>query len=417
MLLLFTSLRASSQLSTVSSDSINYLTAEDEAFMIDKKTNYLIKFNPVLSGIESLIDQKVFTIGIEKKIGKAFSITPTITFNYTNNFEELNSYNVNLELRYFFEMKKRIKQNLQASNLSGKYISILTGLGSSNLFDNFSYGIKAGTQKRFLNYGYFDNYFSITISDFNYEQPSPISGTLSDFRTISISTGMDAAIGFGKNYKINEGTKCPILRCHQDRYSGWKINLRRFTRLTIANNQFPGDRTITSLFLNPNLSHEQKLFGSMVSMNWDFDSQINFSNSSFYENTSFELKYLNLELHGELRYYVGQKKRILQGQSGNNLSGLYLNIGSIFSIENYESLEVLNGEINLKQNNDRLLDFAIGFGYQKEFLRNMYIDLDLGIAKNVYENNFNPRRDDLRLISEIKVGFVFDNLFQPDAKF
>jgi|GEM_PF-1990732 len=390
------------------SDTVIYVTPEEEAFMIDKETKGLIKLTPTLFNLNSLFEEKEIGLGYEFKIGNSFSLYPNATLNFLDSFDDIEFYSLGLEGRYFYRHNDNIKSGKQANNLSGNYISLGTDyLNSVSDFFEYnisSYSLNLGYQQRFLNYGYIDQSLSLTYFNSSFD-PFGFPGSNSEtFYQISFSFNTQIGIGFGQNHSLSDNAKCPIFRCNQDRFSAWKYNVRRTWGISYRKpDNFEG---AFSFFLNPNFIYEKKIGSSSVSINHDFDLFLNYSDVALDQiTTEFGLQIATFSYRPALRSYIFQKNQMTNGKSGNNLSGFYAFVRPEFLYNNSKFFQLSERTVFLN------ISGQAGIGYQKEILNNLFIDIDLGVSKNIYNSKTSVANTSIQLVSDIKVGFMFDNFF------
>jgi len=396
-------------------DSILYVTPEEEAFMIDKKTTSLFKIQPLSNSFTDRIRGNTFSFAFEQKLNKSFSISPIINLDISNDIEVLKS-NVGLgvEFRYYHKLSRLIKEKKQANNLSSNYFasSFHTNFNiGDNVFKKsnsveFSYGV----QKRFLNYGYLDFSVNLGMNRFNLDSNSGIGPfRASDTQVYYLSTETNVGIGFGKRYEITEEAKCPIFRCFSNRRSAFKLNLNKTWSLVRRSSSLV-DNDITALSMNPNIAYEIKLGKSPISFEQDLDIWITFSDYRLNNNgdpkNRFGFDGFSMRYRAGLKYYHSLKSRIRNGKSGNNLSGVYIfGRGEFRSANSYTSILDDAGNTELKRVIYRGQGVQLGYGYQKEVLKNLFYDISLGISKGFGEHKYFSKN--LSLVSDIKVGIMF----------
>jgi len=392
-------------------DSILYVTPQEEAFMIDKESKYLFKIQPLRNSLVDINRLRTFSFAFEQKLGTSFSISPIVNLDIKDNSfpGSKTTADLGFEFRYYYKLAELIKQKKQANNLSSNYFasSFITNLSTdrnwvfrgTNTFE-LAYGI----QKRFLNYGYLDFRVNLGVRRSGLDQNSGIGPFRNATRNqFYLSTGTNVGIGLGKRYELSEEAKCPIFRCFSNRRSAFKINLNKTWSLSTQ-----GDDRIY-LYLHPNIIHEFKLGQSPISFEQDLDTWISFSNFRLNGNgeikNSFGFDRLSLKYRAGFKYYHSLKSRIRNGQSGNNLSGLYIfgrgayRFGQTLIFETNE-----NGLITFKEVNYRNQAVQMGYGYQKEVLENLFFDINLGVSRGVGKNNLFD--NGWGLVSDIKVGIM-----------
>ena len=378
-------------------DSVLYLTAAQEAFMIDKETKGLFKTSP---------------LAYERKLSKALSINfefqPTAVVADFYSFGAI-SLNLggNLELRNYWRLPELIRSGKQANNLSSEYYGL--GVGFSTPISNGSDGLfldqrkiyaVIGSQKRFLNYGFLDYGVKLGYTENDFEATG-IFEFERNLSSISISTFINAGFAFGKRYSINDETKCPIFKCNLDKKSMLKINYRGISSFTYGETLESKGEKILRIDANPNISYERKIGSSPLSINQELDVSVAISTG--------DVQYLRLNYSIGVRYYNRLKKRIQSGQSGNNLSGMYFKTRGTYSTTGYNYFQHTSneGEFIVKKTSGSHINLDIGLGYQKTVLKNYYFDLGFSYAARIHtfkvpENNMRVNFD-----IDIAVGKYF----------
>ena len=379
-----------------SQDTVLYLTAEQEAFMIDKETKYLIKIDP---------------IGFERKISNAFSINAAFSPSYSGS-EGLQSF-VSTELRYYYKLSKLIKEGKQANNLSSEYFS--AGLDyDGGLFGNsgvrlssYDYNISWGSQRRFLNYGYIDYGVKLGYESYRYDL-TDFGGTSYNAKLVRLSTKTAVGIAFGKKYKIKDVVRCPIFKCHLDRKSTFKLDFNKVFDLAYGTNSETNNNYQFIANINPNISYEHKIGASSFSINQELDFLLGFSSRISNHNPTSGFSKYSLAYTVSLRYYFQLKSNIRKGKSGNILSGVYWFGGASFNYGDSKlPLFDVNSGIEVSKHN--YINMPVGIGYQKTLLNDFYYDFQIENKIRVDEKIRPNISSDHRvgLFIEFKVGKLF----------
>jgi len=366
-------------------DSVIYLTDEQEAFMIDKETKYLIKLGP---------------LAYEQKLSESFSINTSILPTYTSN----NGFGIrsDVELRYYYKLSNLIKEGKQANNLSSEYFSagvIYDGspfIGDGRKNTSFGYSINWGSQRRVLNIGYIDMGIELSYNTFENISSSG-EQVISSF--VTLENRSFVGIAFGKNYEISDVVKCPIFRCHLDRKSALKFNLNKSFSITYGSNSLYGDGNQLSVSLNPEISYETKLGRSAFSLDHKLELLLGASTRISNLNPNAGISEYSLGYTVALRHYYHLNRNIKKGVSGNNLSGSYWFLGGSFQYG--DSKLPLNDEDEVIGNHN-YLSIPFGLGFQKTLLESYYFDFQFGLDIKPAENIGNSL-----IISEFSVGKVF----------
>ncbi|MFT4533319.1 MAG: hypothetical protein ACJA1A_000772 [Saprospiraceae bacterium] len=379
-----------------SQDSVLYLTAEQEAFMIDKETKYLFKTGP---------------LGFERKISQAFSINAAFSPTYSGSGGL--QVTTGAEVRYYYKLSKLIKEGRQANNLSSEYFS--AGLDyDGSLFGNsgvrvnsYDYNISWGSQRRFLNYGYIDYGMKLGYESYSYDLTN-FGGTSYSAKLIRLSTKTAVGFAFGQRYKIRDMVKCPIFKCHLDRKSSFKLDYNKIFNLAYGTNSVINNRYQFFANINPNISYEHKVGTSPFSINQELDFLLAFSSRISNSNPNAGISSYSMAYTVSLRHYFRLKSEIRKGKTGNNLSGVYWFGGASFNYGDSKlPLFDINSDVTVGKHN--YINIPVGLGYQKSLLNDLYYDFQLGFELRANEN-IRPNISSIHqagLFIEFKVGKLF----------
>ncbi len=113
-------------------DAVSYLTPEEEAFMIDKKSTYLFKLYPYSSSLANVVNRQGLSFAFEKKLLKAFSVSLLADFPQAIDWQsplkskvsESTFFRGGIELRYYYKMASLLEKGKQANNLSSNYFGV-----------------------------------------------------------------------------------------------------------------------------------------------------------------------------------------------------------------------------------------------------------------------------------------------------
>lgn len=378
----------------VQQDTVVYLTDAQEAFMIDKETKYLFKIGP---------------LGFERKLSESFSIN--LIFQPTYSASSGLRLESGAELRYYYKMKRLISEGKQANNLSSEYVS--TGIDYDGLFPgssypsrNINYKISWGSQKRFLNYGYFDYSLSMRYAHGLYDL-SKFGLERFESKAIVLSTRTAVGFAFGKRYKIDDVVSCPIFKCHLDRKSILKLNLNKVFSIAYGSNSIIDEKSRLVATINPNMAYEHKLGASSFSIDHDLDLLVGFSSRVSNLNAAAGLSNYSIGYTATLKHYFKMKSNIRKGKSGNNLSGYYWFAGASFQYGN-SKLPLYSQSSDAEVGKHRYTEIPFGLGYQKTMLDDYYFDFRIGIQTKIGESIVPPVDEhNNNVIVDFKVGRLF----------
>ena len=336
------------------------------------------------------------------------------------------------ELKWYYNLAKRIRENKSANNFSGNYLSIraeksfadhkkslfngYTLIGENGKYlTEYTYeyyqqkiGLAYGIQRRFFRNGFID--FSVNldrITNINanqklifkngdnsippsYTSPSnveSVNNTFSTKHTWQVQTEMRFGLAIGDFRKRSNQPLCDVLQCHEEEKRRWKIGWPSL-RLG-AQNQM----------LASSIAYERKIGNSSFSVNTQIDGYFENQQPNDFLFNSFQ----SSELLGSLqsRYYFTQKRRILKRGGGSNLSGVY-SAASLFLVRQ----QTLTNNERLYSNR---LEWGPTLGFQQKLFKHGYIDFNFSFTK-VFSQDSNFKQlvvGDLTFRPSFKLGFAF----------
>lgn len=348
--------------------------------------------------------------GLEQKIGESVSLDFGLGLSSQNHtlrevlFEAIvatSGFEVFVEPRYFFGMKKGILDGSRASNVTGRYL----GFNGSYIFSftnsqlsAYSLTSKFGIQTTYLNRGLFDANLFAGI-------------TTSETLGASFSMGTQIKIGFGW-IKGREGDSqaviCDAFRCFEENLSWTKLDILNLPR--VSGNQF-------GFFFKPRLkiTRERKIKES-VSNSLNMAGYIGYNQATFSDdfiNLAYtdsipdffqpKSQYFNIGTEISLRHYLSKKKKIAQGKTSNNLNGLYLE--ALFFIEvGYTSFT-----------DNKFVKFSglgatsgteVHFGMQQRILDKFFVDFFLNVSTFTSTFGFQESKDSREQFN-LSLGYTF----------
>ncbi|MBL7806206.1 MAG: hypothetical protein JNN28_00225 [Saprospiraceae bacterium] len=365
-------------------------------------------------------------IGAEYKISPTFSVGAyyQMLLGYQPGNEFLNkggwlySASVAVEGRWYHDMKRRIKEGRSANNFGGRYLG-LEGIWSNNNtftdnWDDKRVALRYGLQQRFLRHGYFDISIGAGVS-----QGSPILKYSTYFSSDQrVSVGLAAFLPKFRNAAQN-GNLCDVLHCQDEQYNMWKVNI--FDVVAFRSNGI-----VYNLELHPNVAYEQKLGRSPFSVELAVDAVFNTGKYRYYylldqKEYSNRITSATWDATGELRWYYNMRKRMLNGKSGNNLSGTFFGL-------QLNRHNLIKSAVNYETDNAGSLDGSLitgdywttnlVWGIQQRILDRGFIQFKIGAGSTFGGNNYRyeeagkpltkiGRENELNVVGELKVGFAF----------
>jgi hypothetical protein len=283
------------------------------------------------------------------------------------------SFGFSIEPRWYFTMRKDIKNGLVANNFHGNYLGLRTSfeleistvpkpntptqIGAEKFVLNqyMSNELTFGIQRRILNRQYIDFGIGTGIK-------TRLRTTDADNKIKSQQWLFNYRLAYGfilnKTTKVkNDAARCDVLRCFEEEKGMWKIGLSQLIS-RLNEKQFIGGLLV---------AYEQKIPKTSLSIEGSIGLKGQIQSKKVILLQTDDKYALNLGLLS--RYYYDLKKRIARGKSANNLSGEYfgLRVDYINAASTY----------NLQSN------AAIGtflWGKQQRLLKHLNLDFWIGYS-------------------------------------
>jgi hypothetical protein len=332
-----------------------FIDRYENVFMTKVPTRHMVKFGTskyIQAVPYPLIDDKnlnrtTLHLGYEFKFLPAFAVALSgyIPLNgesaITN--ERLKHTVLDAQLRWFFDMRRRMQNGKNANNFTGNYMALFYNVPGITRFDPITglregaqwkaeyisqVGLRFGLQRRFLNYGFMDFSFSLsTASDQFSIKP----------KSLMFSTQASFGIALGDWKKAARPPLCDIFLCDELEKQQWKV---RLPDLSISHNL---KRLRTGLAYERHLARSWtinlQLDGALnggvntISHDWEQDyilpdGQMGTRSIPYALVTSKE----NVVIASvQPRYYFLQKRQRLLGKGGNGFSGVYAGLNSQYN--------------------------------------------------------------------------------------
>jgi hypothetical protein len=365
------------------SESVEYLTPQEYAMMLDRNDRFLIRASLISAGVEWEFIDNLSVLG---QVG------------LTEDFWE--GQFAKAELRYYLPLKSFSK-----SSLNGPYISAgaktYNPIGSAIGFDlndltrSSLYYANLGLQRRFLGNGLAD--FGLR---FGYKEQTDYffsNGVRQEVNSTSFLLESKTSIGLGLT--LNRGSEldydrlCPVLKCYDTEKFLLKINFADAINLEI-------DQAYTRFRSNPSVAVEQKLGNLPFSAQFKVSLDYQAIDGRVEEVSNHGYSFSNIQYDLEARYYYNLNSRMRKGKTGNSLSANYFSFGytRIDRREDYRSRET------------RYFDYR-GFyattGLQRTFGKRLYFDLYMGAAYLNSGEGYNQFFNDFDFVGGANVGIKF----------
>lgn len=335
-----------------------------------------------------------YGFGYEFKLFPAFSLGTNLSVssglvddNHKSGTPREGTVTANIYGRWYYDMKRRIREGKSANNFSGNFLALVTEKRwqyEPDLQRLTQTGIEFGLQRRFLNYGRLEfaigAYYQKYSNGFYTSDLINTTGKTTDFE---ISTRSSLGFAFGDWKRTNNIPLCEILYCDEFVNDQWKI---LWPILRLSNHMTNG--TI-------GFAYERKFGKSPLSINSQILIDYRRSRSDYViASRAVSSKNYQTQPSLQIRYYFLQRKKIKKGTGGNNLSGLYFGPYSDYIKYVYRVSE------DPKTTTEHL---GIGFtiGYQKTLFRRAYIDVSGAQSWNLLK----VPADREKSIGSLRIGF------------
>lgn len=388
----------------------------DEVFGLHEPARWLFKWDAA-SALPALglNPQDVNTGGLrfdaEWKPGQAFSLNASymLGMEFILDGLDLRNHGFRLEPRWYFGMRKRVREGRGASNLSGNYVGLelhsLLRAGKVEAGARTIYRsalARIGMQRRLFRYGFFDISYGIGLRSY----PSTVynRGGTKVFSDARIGVGL--ALARPKTARNAQAPGyCEVLQCFREERRMIKIDLFNLLRVT-ASDQFAGTARVAL---------EQKIGDSPFSVELEGLLQgwfANYEYSTFSEPSTQKIRNFSYGAQLQGRYYYAQKRRIATGKSGNNLSGAYLALqGDSRWGQNNTTFIPASGNSSKIQSTSALVRGGLLWGIQYRLFEKGFIDFNFGAGRGqeriTRENTGTYTLKEWHIMGSLRAGLAF----------
>ncbi|MBE9462189.1 hypothetical protein ACFP1I_13200 [Dyadobacter subterraneus] len=294
------------------------------------------------------------------------------------------------QLRWFFDMKKRIRKGQSANNFSGNYLAINYTLpGTHVIWENEpTIGLKAGFQRRLLNSGFVDYAFAL--------QQRSLSFRYGLFYFWQFSTQISYGFAFGDWKRARKHPLCDVLLCDENIQHQWKYKI---PEITLGYHLYR---------VRLGAAYEHKIKSSPFSLNFQYDFNI----TKGYSYVKQPANYMAYDTYGsdntkelsqfftfQPRYYFLQKRNQMAGRGGNGLSGIYTGINAELGVY-FGKHNIFN---DLKFRRNTLYTGAL-FGFQQRLFRHGYVDFNTSYN---FKHEFRQSENSSGFRGNLGLGFAF----------
>ena len=330
-------------------DSVEYLTPQEYAMMLDRDDRFLFRVDLLSGGLEwGFVDKFsiVAEVGVEE-------------WPYGR-----------IELRRYFETEK-----IAQSAFSGMYISLGADAFNNNgwwlaPYSQYYYA-KLGLQRRFLGNGLADfgiraGYVNENIAEYDFIGDDLEFETINErYFLVETTTSIGLAFATKSKKKLDYDRLCPVLKCFDTERFLLKLNVANSFRLAVGQS--------FDIFLQPSLAIEQKIGDAPFSVQAKLKLRQAFSATN--ESSFYSTRYQNgFTVDVEGRYYYNLKNRMAKGKTGNSLSANYVSL--VYSRRDQWTYTDGGNAPNVNNSNG----VFIQTGVQRTFGERLYFDVYIGLG-------------------------------------
>ena len=293
------------------------------------------------------------------------------------------------ELRYYYDMSRRIKEGKSANNFSGNYF----GLTYYSTFDKNggrvigNYALNAvavrwGMQRRFFKRGLVD--LGLSLSS---EKPMSTLFSGESPRSYSLRTHRIIGLAWGDFKTPTNTSKCIVFNCQENYAQLWKINWPTVELGT------------TRQEISLGVAYEHRIINPKFSVNFGIDINANRWNleNRFVRGDGYRQTQLWLRGVFQPRYYWNNK-------GINNLSGGYL---ALSLSGQYDAKTYSIGLPNLDSYSFRM-EFGPTVGFQQKIFKRGYLDMGLTQSHLLRQfNDLSRNNQKWALSGYFQLGFAF----------
>ncbi|MCF0057020.1 hypothetical protein [Dyadobacter sp. CY356] len=393
MLILFKSAYAQDDVKVTLTEEADTLVKQrfidryENVFMTKVRTRHMLKvgLSQYYQAVPyPLTDDKTLN-NLSLHIGYEFKFLPAFSLALSGHFplygvqrpvkESIQNTVMDAQLRWFVNMRKRIKAGNSANNFSGNYMALFYNIPGT-IDDDPKAGLKFGFQRRFLNHGFMDFSFALFKSVFDYSYGYNLTG-------LQFSTQASFGFAIGDWKKSATAPFCDILLCDEFQGQQWKIRLPEITVGYYLNRIRTGvgfERKIKSSPWTINVQLDAAMNNGFNNLRYDHEVTVGYDSNDHLITTTYP--YANvysrekiLILSVQPRYYFLQKRQKHNGRGGNGLSGWYAGLNTEYNYYKgkHSGWEIPGGDLKSETN---IIQVGPLIGFQLRVFRRGYLDMN-----------------------------------------
>ncbi|MCF2447424.1 hypothetical protein L0657_25950 [Dyadobacter sp. CY345] len=382
-----------------------FIDRYDNVFMTKVPTRHMFKigisqyYQPIQFSLsdDKILNNSSLMLGYEFKFLPAFSIAlsshlPVYSAEIPSRYIGYN-FVYDAQLKWFFDMKNRIREGKSANNFSGNYIAVnytLTGEPVDRKNDE-TIGIKVGFQRRVLNSGFLDFAFAFQQQDIGFSYGIT--------KLWQFSTQISFGYAFGDWVSSKKRPLCDILLCEEEIANQWKIKVPELTFGYYLNRMRYG------------VAYEHMIKRTPFSLNWQYDLNLmqgySYTKGSVYPTVldtygSVVTKEITQFFTLQPRYYFLQKRNQRRGRNTNSLSGFYAGINAEYAMHHGHH-NTMSGQpdVNLAK---YTIYSGLLLGIQQRLFQHGYLDFNTSFN---HKHEFSSSVNSTGFRGNLGLGFAF----------
>ena len=391
-----------------------FIDRYENVFMTKIPTRHMLKMGlsqyyqsvPYPLTDDKTLNNLSLNLGYEIKFLPAFSLALSAHFPLygvqSPVKESVQNTVLDAQLRWFVNMRKRIKAGKSANNFSGNYVALFYNMPGT--FENDpKAGLKFGFQRRFLNHGFMDFSFAVFKSVFDYSYGFGVTG-------LQFSTQASFGFAIGDWKKSATAPFCDILLCDEFQGQQWKIRLPEITVGYYLNRIRTGvafERKIKTSPWTINMQLDAAMNNGFNYLRYDHERMVGWDDQNQavmtvipYANVYSREKILILSV--QPRYYFLQKRQQLNGKGGNGLSGWYAGLHTEYNYYKgkHSGWAIPGGDLISETN---IIQAGPLVGFQLRVFRRGYLDLNTSYN---YKDHLKSNQNSFGFRTNIGVGLA-----------
>ena len=378
-----------------------FIDQYDYVFMTKEPTKWMLK-----TQVANNFTSEGLTVGYERKLSPSISLGISSYYRPESSFRQPNG-GVLAEIRYYYDMKKRMGEGKSANNFSGNYFGISMTQSFEKLSRDYkntlnnpfpslnpvldAFELRWGMQRRFFNHGIIDFGASLGVASFDNREVYTTQRYV--YQAFLFQTQWSLGMAWGDFKRSKLPPTCDVLRCYDNNTQLLKI---AWPNLIIGNNQqslstsFAFEKQLGKSRFSLNIQNDLQI------INWDLPGYFNISTSS---PVDFSIFSIESTTYLQPRFYFRKKT-----STSSSLSGFYTGVSLTHFYNNYRNK--FGGNVS-NYTSYHALEFGPSVGFQQKVFKHGYVDLGLTVGRTIHEFKKSYETKNLFFRPSLKVGFSF----------